>query len=136
MPRKVRDFVRGNNLATHKEDRIFEGGHIMAKRRYGMKESVHMERNERPKSTDARSGSYMGRDGKHRAMQPNMPGASFIEEDWSEPALLKRGVHEFDVTYHANKHRSGRIGDLYKHVDETTKADQAAFDKLTDPHNW
>lgn len=111
----------------------------MAKRHYGMKESVEMERNERPKNTNSRSSGERNPrlgGGKKLAMEPNMPGASFIEEDWSEPALLKRGVHEFDVTYRANKHRSGRLGDLYKQVEKTTREDQAAFDNLTDPHNW
>lgn len=104
--------------------------------RSGKRERVHMERNERPRNTDGGMGSYMGESSERRAMKPNNKGGSFIKEDWNEPALLKRGVHEFDVTYHANKHRSGRLGDLYEQVDKTTREDQNAFDKLTDPHNW
>jgi hypothetical protein len=72
-----------------------------------------------------------------KAMTPNNGlESSPIKEDWSQPALLPRGVKEVDITYHANKHRSGRLGDLYAQVDKTTREDQAAFDKLTDPHNW
>jgi hypothetical protein len=100
----------------------------------------YYETNKRPKNTDMvdRGGDrpYMGESSMSRAMQPNNPRGSFIKEDWNEPALLKRGVHEFDVTYHANKHRSGRLGDLYEQVDKTTREDQNAFDSLTDPHNW
>lgn len=83
----------------------------------------------------ASSQEHDPRSGKNVEM-PNNPRGSMIEEDWSQPALLKRGVHEFDVTYHANKHKSGRLGDLYEQVDKTTREDQAAFDSLTDPHNW
>jgi hypothetical protein len=109
----------------------------MAKRKYGMKEHVYREGNERPAHAMHREGDMEdNRSGKHNAEMPNNPRGSLIEEDWSQPALLKRGVHEFDVTYHANKHRSGRLGDLYEQVDKTTREDQEAFDKLTDPHNW
>jgi hypothetical protein len=103
----------------------------------GRKE-MHMERMERPRNTNYEQPPTGGRlgGGKKHAMEPNMPRASFIEEDWNEPALLKRGVHEFGVTYGANRHRSGRLGDLYEQVTKTTMEDQAAFDKLTDPHNW
>ena len=105
--------------------------------RTGKRESVHYERNERPRNTDMGKGEYfMNESSERRAMKPNNARGSFIQEDWKEPALLKRGVHEFDVTYHANKHRSGRIGDLYEQVDKTTREDQNAFDSLTDPHNW
>lgn len=78
------------------------------------------------------------RSGAHgvRVMMPNDKRKFFIEEDWSEPALLKRGVHEMDVDGSYNRHRSGRLGDLYSQVEETMKEDAAAFDKLTDPHNW
>ena len=106
----------------------------MAKRYHGMREKVHMERNSQPRNTDMPAEGKRG--GKHMAMMPNSRMGSFIEEDWSEPALLKRGVHEFDVTYRANKHRSGRLGDLYEQVEKTTREDQQAFDTLTDPHNW
>lgn len=107
----------------------------MAKKRmYGAREKVYMERDERPKNTDYVDGSRGA--GVKKAMQPNNPAASFIKEDWSQPALLKRGVHEFDVSYRANKHKSGRLGDLYAQVDKTTREDQDSFDKLTDPHNW
>jgi hypothetical protein len=113
----------------------------MAKRRYeNPGNTQYYENNKRPKNTDMAQGgadrSYMGESSERRAMKPNNPRGSFIQEDWNEPALLKRGVHEFDVTYHANKHRSGRLGDLYEQVNKTTREDQEAFDKLTDPKNW
>ena len=71
------------------------------------------------------------------AMMPNNGLAgSPVQEDWSQPALLPRGVKEVNITYRANQHRSGRLGDLYEQVEKTTREDQEAFNKLTDPHNW
>jgi len=72
-----------------------------------------------------------------RIMKPNNGiDASPVKEDWSQPALLPRGVKEVDVTFHANQNRAGRIGDKIAQVDKTTRADQMAFDNLTDPTNW
>lgn len=71
-----------------------------------------------------------------KAMMPNNPGASLISEDWSQPALLKRGVHEINIDSPVRHKTSGRLGDLYAQVDKTSREDQAIFDKLTDPTNW
>lgn len=67
---------------------------------------------------------------------PNNESGSLMHEDFSKPALLPRGVHEVQCGNSSNQHRSGRLGDLYDQVNKTTREDQAAFDKLTDPHNW
>jgi hypothetical protein len=98
-----------------------------------MKSEVTMESGRRPVKEQ-----YMKNDrkGKAQAMMPNNRGGSFIEEDWSEPALLKRGVHEFTLGGDQARHRSGRIDDLYEKVQRTTNEDQRAFDSLTDPNSW
>lgn len=74
--------------------------------------------------------------GSAKIMMPNNPSGSLMSEDFSQPALLPRGVREIEISASSNQHRSGRLGDLYDQVNKTTREDQAAFDKLTDPHNW
>jgi hypothetical protein len=74
--------------------------------------------------------------GSAKIMRPNNESGSLMSEDFSQPALLPRGVREIEVSLSSNQHRAGRLGDLYAQVNKTTAADQAAFDKLTDPHNW
>lgn len=69
-------------------------------------------------------------------MQTNNLSKGFISEDWGAPALCPRGVHEITVSAATKNHRSGRLGDLYEQVDKTTRADQNAFDSITDPTNW
>lgn len=77
-----------------------------------------------------------GRGGMKMAMMPNNPGGSFMTEDWSAPALTPRGVHEITVTGSTRNHKAGRLGDLYEQVEKTMRADQGAFDSITDPTNW
>jgi len=71
-----------------------------------------------------------------KGMMPNNPKASLIQEDWSQPALCPRGVHEMRLDAPVKGHKSGRLGDLYAQVEKTSREDQAIFDKLTDPTNW
>ena len=105
-------------------------------RRYGSK--VTMESGKHPAQFRPVPERYAKslRGGKAQAEQPNNRGGSFIEEDWSEPALLKRGVHEFSLGSDSARHKSGRIDDLYEKVQRTTDEDQRAFDSLTDPTSW
>ena len=73
----------------------------------------------------------------YRVMIPNNGlDASPVKEDWKEPALLPRGVKEVDMQFMPNRHKSGRIGDLYKQVEKNMKEDQRSFDDLTSPTNW
>lgn len=73
----------------------------------------------------------------YRLMIPNngLEGSP-VQEDWNEPALLPRGVKEVDMQFMPNRHKSGRLGDLYKQVEKNMREDQEGFDSLTDPTNW
>ncbi len=97
------------------------------------KEEVSMERNSRPKG--ARE-SEMGVRGA--IMKPNSRVGSFIEEDWSEPALLKRGVHEFNLgnAMEGRKYAKGKIADLYEQVEKGEREDSIEFERQTSPTNW
>lgn len=71
-----------------------------------------------------------------KGMRPNSSGGSFIMEDYSQPALLPRGVREMSVSDNRYGKPSGQIQDLYEQVERTTREDKMAFDKLTDPKSW